>query len=219
MLEAIFDLIFPPKCIFCGKLLGYGVKVCICNECSCKISYLKCRIKGVKKSDFFDDIICTCEYTGIIKEALIKYKFYNRPSFARSFAWLIYSVMMEMGYDTIDFIIAVPLHRTREHNRGYNQAYLIAKQLGSLLGIKVVNKLLIRTKSTNSQSLLGRNERLHNVRDAFAVTNSAMVTGKSVLIVDDVFTTGSTINECCKVLKQAGTNSITAVVVATGRKL
>ncbi len=173
----------------------------------------------IKANSYFDDIICICEYSGIIKEALIKYKFFNRPSFGRTFARLIYDRIKGMtDWEKVDIIVSVPLHRKREKNRGYNQAHLISKQLGRLLGIEVNKSLLIRTKNTDSQSLLNRADRLKNVKGAFLVTDLNSVKDKSILVLDDVFTTGTTLNECCKVLKDAGARKVTAAVVATGRK-
>ncbi|AEV70538.1 ComF family protein [Acetivibrio clariflavus] len=220
MLERILDLVFPPKCIFCNKILNYGTGICICESCSLNIPYFSEKnLNLIKSNSYFDDIICVCEYSGIIKEALIKYKFFNKPSFGRTFARLIYNRIKEMpDWEEIDLIISVPLHRKKEQIRGYNQSYLIAKQLGKLLGIEVSKNILIRTKNTDSQSLLNRVERLRNVKDAFLVTDVNAIKGKSILVVDDIFTTGSTLNECCRVLKDAGARRITATVIATGRK-
>ncbi len=220
MFEVIFNLIFPPKCIFCGKLLNYDVKLFICNNCYPKIPYIKNgKINLIKTNSYFDDVICICEYSGIIKEALIRYKFFNRPSYYMTFAQMMYDKISEMpDWKKADIILSVPLHRKKERKRGYNQARLIAKQLGKLLGIRESECLLVRTKNTDSQSLLNRTDRLKNVKDAFEVTDARSVNGKFVLIVDDILTTGTTLNECCKVLKNAGAEIITAAVVATGRK-
>ncbi|HOQ02143.1 MAG TPA: ComF family protein [Acetivibrio clariflavus] len=220
MLERILDLVFPPKCIFCNKILNYGTGICICESCSLNIPYFSEKnLNLIKSNSYFDDIICVCEYSGIIKEALIKYKFFNKPSFGRTFARLIYNRIKEKtNLGEIDLIVSVPLHRKKEQLRGYNQSYLIAKQLGKLLGTKVSKNILIRTKNTDSQSLLNRVERLRNVKDAFSVTDTNAIKDKSILIVDDIFTTGSTLNECCRILKDAGARRITAIVVATGRK-
>lgn len=220
MFERILDLIFPPKCIFCNKILNYGVDICICDSCAVKIPYFSDRnLNLIKSNNYFDDIICICEYTGIIKKALIRYKFSNRPSFGRTFARLIYERIKEMtDWEKVDIIISVPLHRKKEQIRGYNQSHLISVQLGKLLGIEANKNLLIRTRNTDSQSLLNRVERLKNVKDAFLVTDANSVKDKSILVVDDILTTGTTLNECCKVLKNAGARKITAAVVATGRK-
>ncbi len=220
MFEEILNLIFPPKCIFCGKLLNYDVKLCICNDCNPKIPYLRNgKINLIKNNSYFDDVICICEYSGIIKDALKRYKFFNRPSYNMTFAQMMYSKISEMtDWKKVDIILSVPLHRKKERKRGYNQARLIAKQLGKLLGIRESQRLLVRTKNTDSQSLLNRIDRLENVKDAFEVSDVSAVRGKSILLVDDILTTGTTLNECCKVLKNAGADTITAAVVATGRK-
>jgi ComF family protein len=220
MFEQILNLVFPPKCIFCKKILNIGAKLYICEDCCTKIPYMKNgNIKLIKASNYYDDIICVCEYSGIIKEALIRYKFFNKPSYYRTFAQLLYNKINEMTeWEKVDIIISVPLYRKKERQRGYNQSHLISKHLGKLLGIKVDGSLIIRTKNTDSQSLLNRVERLQNVKDAFQVTDAKAVYGKSILILDDIFTTGTTLNECCKVLKNSGARKITAAVIATGRK-
>jgi ComF family protein len=220
LFEKILDIIFPPKCIFCNKILNYGVKSSICENCNLKIPFLNGRdINLIKTNNYFDDIICVCEYSGIIKEALIKYKFFNRPSFGRTFAKLIYDKIKGMtDWEKVDIIIGVPLHRKKEKKRGYNQAHLISKQLGRLLEIKVNKNILVRTKNTDSQSLLNRADRLRNVKDAFLVTDSNLVKDKSILILDDILTTGTTLDECCKALKDAGARKVIAAVIATGRK-
>jgi len=220
MLGQIFDLIFPPKCIFCNKMLNYGAKICVCENCRLKIPYINNKtLNLIKLNNYFDDIICICEYSGIIKEALIKYKFFNKPSFGKTFAQLIYDSAIENSQlEKLDVITSVPLHPKKEQKRGYNQSHLISKHLGSLLKIEVNKNLIKRIKNTNSQSLLNRAERLKNVKDAFIVTDKDQVKGKSILVLDDILTTGTTINECCKVLKKAGAAKVIAATVAAGRK-
>lgn len=220
MFEQILNLIFPPKCIFCKKVLNTGAKLYACEDCCTQIPYMKNgNINLIKSSNYYDDIICVCEYSGIIKEALIRYKFFNKPSYYRTFAQLLYNKISEMTeWEKADIIVSVPLYRKKERQRGYNQSHLISKHLGKLLGIKVDGSLIIRTKNTDSQSLLNRVQRLQNVKDAFQVTDATAVYGKSILILDDILTTGTTLNECCKVLKSSGARKVTAAVIATGRK-
>lgn len=115
-------------------------------------------------------------------------------------------------------IVSVPLHPKREQSRGYNQSYLIARELGRELGIKNEPRLLARVKNTHSQSLLKRDERLENIKDAFRITDTSRVEGKAIFLVDDILTTGATLNECSRVLKGAGAKKIVAAVIASGRR-
>jgi ComF family protein len=117
-----------------------------------------------------------------------------------------------------DTIISVPLHRQRELNRGYNQSRLISGALSRKLGLPDNSKLLQRVRNTQSQSLLAREERSLNLVDAFAVVDTSGVKGKNILLVDDIMTTGYTLNECAKALKAAGARTVVGAVVASGRK-
>jgi len=108
----------------------------------------------------------------------------------------------------IDGIMAVPLHPTRLREREYNQSLLLAERLGHHLGVPIMWNLLVRTKHTVPQTTLKRSARLKNLRKSFAVTRPEMISGKKILLVDDVFTTGTTINECAKTLRRAGAQHV-----------
>jgi len=112
-----------------------------------------------------------------------------------------------------DLLAFVPLHPTKERERGFNQSELIARQLSLLSGIELSSGLILRQKYTKSQTKLGRKERSENISGAF-FTNDSLI-GKSVLIVDDVITTGATLNECAKILKQAGCRKVDVIALAT----
>ena len=114
----------------------------------------------------------------------------------------------------VDAIIPVPLHWKRQKKRGFNQAQVMAKRLGRLKGVRVVEKRLIRVKNVPPQTSLQGAERAGNVRGAFRVRKGEDLRGKIVLLVDDVYTTGSTLFECSRVLKEAGVKDVRAVTVA-----
>jgi len=115
--------------------------------------------------------------------------------------------------DTV--IIPIPLHKKRLRERGFNQAEEIAKILGSYLGLSIQNKVLIKTLDTKHQtSLANKDERLKNVSGSLAISGDANLKGKNILLVDDVYTTGATMNEAIKVLRRSGTKEIFAFVVA-----
>ena len=108
----------------------------------------------------------------------------------------------------IDLISPVPLHQLKKVNRGYNQSFYLAKGLGKSLNIKVSQRLLKREKFTQTQTALTLMERQENVGNAFKIRKKGIVKGKNILIIDDVITTGATVNECARVLKEAGANKI-----------
>jgi len=180
--------------------LGTNTKIEICKECYEKIS-----ISFQGQYNYYDSVVCVCDYSGIVKEAIRKYKFYNKPSYYRTFARLLAQKIKELiQWQKFDMIVSVPLHPERERSRGYNQSYLIARELGRELGIKNEAKILKRVRNTYSQSLLKKEDRLVNVKDAFRITDRSKVEGKAMFLVDDILTTGTTLNECSRVLKEAG---------------
>ena len=123
MVERLINLIFPPKCIFCSKILNVNSDIDICKECFKRIPFLRYVQTGNGRKLFLnrycDDVVCVCEYTGIIKEALVKFKFYNKPSFYRALGRLLY-MKIAQNYDSsdIDMIVSVPLSKKRFTERG-----------------------------------------------------------------------------------------------------
>ena len=219
MLKRLLNLIFPPKCIFCNKILDLNTDIYICKECYSAIVFKEGgNIKSGTGHDYFDSIVCVCEYKGIVKDAIKRFKFSNKPAYYRTFAGLLVSKIKEMtDYQLFDIIISVPLHPIRERARGYNQSFLVSMELSKQLEIKEESKLLSRIRNTHSQSLLQRTDRLINVKDAFMVNDSSIKKHKTILLVDDVLTTGTTLNECSRVLKQAGLKIVVAVVASSRR--
>ena len=141
-------------------------------------------------------------------------------SYYRVFARLLAEKIKETEIlQNTDMILSVPLHRNKEQKRGYNQAYLIAKELGKLLETEEQSHVLKRIRNTESQSLLPKYKRKSNVKGAFLVVHPSKIKGKSILLVDDVMTTGSTLNECSRVLKEAGAEKVFVAVLATGRNV
>lgn len=111
-----------------------------------------------------------------------------------------------------DFIVPIPLHKKRFKERGFNQAKLISQSLSCYLNCPINKKVLIRRKNTASQMTLGRKDRLHNMKDAFIIGEE--VVGKTILLVDDVMTTGSTLENAVQTLKHAGARQVSAIVLA-----
>jgi competence protein ComFC len=224
MLDTAIKLIFPPKCIFCGNILSANSDIDICRGCFNKISFIDGIINGHNtrrsNSGCCDYIICVCHYSGIIKDSLMRYKFFSKPSYYRAFARLLTDKVKKMtDLSKFDIIISVPLHRSKEKIRGYNQSLLISKELSKGLGVPEYSRLLSRIRDTGSQSLLSKAERYYNVKDAFEICNVEMIKDKVVLLVDDIMTTGNTIDECSRILKAAGAKAVVGAVIATGRVL
>jgi len=215
--EYILNLIFPQKCIFCGTLFDIVPQIAICDDCRKELRFvdqqkLLLHMRDLKPQ-YFDHVVVSCEYVDAMKEALIRYKFHDKPFYFRALGRLLADTISGLGFDVIT---CVPLHKTREADRGYNQSALIAKALGKKVGLPVDVGILSRIKSTQSQSLLNRSARVVNIKGAFIVAKPDRVLGRSILLIDDILTTGLTLNECSRVLKEAGAKSITIAAVASG---
>ena len=222
LLEKFINVVYPPKCIFCQSLLGDDIALNICSECYEKLPFAKEAILTTAqegKDGNCDGAISVFQYTGVVKDSLIRFKFYNKPSYYRTYARLIaYRLAKMTEIKQYDMVLSVPLHRQKEFSRGYNQAFLISRALCRELKLPECSGTLKRFRYTDTQSLLDKERRLQNVKGAFIVKAPENIKGKSILLVDDIMTTGSTLEECSKMLKQAGALIVTAVVVATGRK-
>ena len=130
----------------------------------------------------------------------------------------MYEKLKQAGLEKIDGVLSVPLHKRRKTERGYNQSFLISRMLSGKMKVPEMSRLLIRVRNTESQSLLSQKGRSENMKGAFRVSNPFKIRGKNILLVDDVVTTGNTLNECTKMLKDAGAGKIYAAVVASARE-
>lgn len=220
--EGIANIIYPPKCIFCQRLLDHNAALHICNACYTKLPLIENKVLKTspdEDNNYCDGVVSVFEYTGMVKESLIRFKFYNKPSYYRTYARLLADKVGKVtDVKNYQMVLSVPLHKHKEFSRGYNQARLLSKALSRILKLRECSFLLKRDRYTEAQSLLDRQKRNQNVKGAFAVTAPKKVKGKTILLVDDILTTGSTLEECSRVLKQAGAERVFAVVVATGRK-
>ncbi len=218
--EKFIRFLYPPKCIFCSCLLDIAVEVEICEECHKKISFMHeeryCTLKGFEYESSWDDVVCACEYEGIIKEAVMRFKFFDKPSYCRAIGSIVTEKLKNsLLSNCYDMIMSVPLHKKKKALRGYNQSLLVSRVISTKTGIPERSELIKRIKDTKSQSTLSRENRYFNTRDAFKITDTNEVKDKNILIFDDILTTGYTLNECSRVLKEAGARTVTAVVIAS----
>ena len=155
-----------------------------------------------------DYIISPFYYADRLRDALLDHKFKDAVSYSDVFLALMEDALEGIKYmlGEFDILVPVPLSRRRVNERGYNQAELIAKPLAEFIGIEYRDDILKRNKNTRHQAGLRNYERMTNVKGAFSASEDA--DGKSVIIFDDIYTTGSTIEECAKTLKQMGAGKI-----------
>jgi len=154
-------------------------------------------------------------YTGEIKKAIYDFKYHNKPYYYKMFGSLLTDFMIKNNYTNFDYITSVPIHRSKEVSRGYNQAKLLSLYISDKLNIKYVD-FLKRTVKTKKQSDLSKNERQKNIRGAFELKagRDILKENSSILLVDDILTTGTTMDECCKVLLQAGASEVYGITIA-----
>ncbi|ACL74478.1 phosphoribosyltransferase [Ruminiclostridium cellulolyticum H10] len=218
----MIEYFFPPRCALCNAILKAGVAIYICEKCAGEIGYYKNSVTPLNLpvgiQNYCDGILCVGRYSDSLKEALRRFKFSNKPSYYRTFGRLL-ALKVENTEQKVrfDIIVPVPLYKSKEKTRGYNQAELMAGQVSKILNVPCEKRLLNKTFETKSQSILKKNERLLNLQDAFVAINQRMIVNKNILLIDDILTTGSTVNQCCKALKEAGAGKVIAGVVATTR--
>ena len=213
IVDNILNLIYPPVCGMCGKIS----KENLCNKCSIKIKQYEITNKyiQIKKDMFFDEIKCILNYKSDIRKTIIQYKFNNRAYLYKTFSKIILKNKKTCGFlKKYDIIIPVPMHIKRKRKRGYNQTELIAKEIAKNIDIKLITNNLVKTKNIKSQSKLSKRQRKENVKNVFELKRKDDIKNKNILIFDDIYTTGSTVNECAKVLKNAGANKIGILTLA-----
>jgi ComF family protein len=220
--EKLLRLVFPPKCIFCGKVLPIDTRVGICQGCFKMLPFMNVKVSLLDRrntsKNYCDNVICVFRYDSIVRQAVVRYKFFGKSYYYRTLGRLLSEKIKKMtNFREFDIIISVPLYKARENLRGYNQALLLAKVVSRELSIPEQSRLLERLRNTGSQSLMPAYKRNTNVKGAFKVTDCNEVKNKVILLIDDVLTTGNTLNECSRVLKEAGAALVVAGVIATGR--
>lgn len=193
--------IISPFCAKCSKPITYDKSTNLCKECCGEEKYFE-----MSKSLY--------AYEGNIKHAIYNFKYYNKPYFYKLFGNLMVSYINKEDYLSYNYILSVPLHPSKLCQRGYNQSELLARHISNCLSIPYLDALK-RTKKTEKQSENSKEERRKNLKDVFFVKASFdMIINKSVLLVDDIYTTGSTVNECSKALINYGVNKVYVITIA-----
>lgn len=152
---------------------------------------------------------------GIIRKIIIEYKFYDKSYLYSTFvSFLLNNEKLFENIKKYDTIIPVPISKKRYKQRGYNQSLLIAKEISLKADLKLMNKCLIKNKNIIEQSKLNKEERIKNIQGVYEIKNKELIANKKILLIDDVYTTGSTVNECCKILRDGNPDKIGVLVLA-----
>lgn len=204
----LLDLIFPIQCLGgCGAWDTW-----FCPNCLYKIEKYPHILENPSPS--LRRVYFACDYTEIISKLVHCYKYKYIPEISQPLAKIMsYALPSDEKFDCLVF---VPLHKKKELLRSFNQTYLLAKYISKITNIPIIKGTLQRKKKTEIQAQLNKKQRLENVKNAFICANKNAVKNKRLLLIDDIYTTGSTLEACAKCLKQAGAKHITGLVIAKG---
>ena len=226
--QALLDLLYPPKCISCKAANSWLCQSCfsripfittsICNRCGTPVTagVIPCQqcknnpleyIDGIRSATSFDD--------NPIRPAIHSLKYRNHRAVVSTLTNFLVETYRRFHL-VADVIVPVPLHASRLRERGYNQSELLAKKMGEVIDMPLNTSTLQRIRPTRSQMTLGINERRHNVAEAFACVNFDL-SGRKILLIDDVCTTGSTLDACASTLKKNGADAVWGLTLAKTR--
>lgn len=229
MIKRIIKAFYPDICPVCGKIME---RVDVCDECKKYVKVIKgagcikcgraidrnkliCRdCKNI--NHFFEENISIFEYNDWMAKCIYQYKYQNARLYADYFvAETVKNYKYRIKSWNADVIVAVPIYYKKKIRRGYNQAEEFARRLAKALNIKYDADYIIRRKSTVPQKELTSQMRRENLQDAFAVNKNKIGKYRRVIIADDVYTTGSTIDSCANIMKRAGVENIYGVCITT----
>ncbi|UOO37759.1 ComF family protein [Oscillospiraceae bacterium CM] len=211
-LSEILDLLFPPKCIFCGKHFKNG-EVCCCDACAKTLPFTKAADVS-QKGNYFDECVSPLFYAGMVRKSIHRYKFKGAAAYADCYGKLLAACIRDNLAGKFDLITWVPLSRNRERERGYDQAMLLACAAALALGDVAAETLVKNANIPAQSSLTGGETRRANVIGVYDVKDHELVCGKRILIIDDIITTGSTLSECARTLLLAGAESVVGAALA-----
>ena len=213
-IEKILDLIFPPVCGICNK----EINTYLCGKCEKEINKITCVGENKYNDKYFSTHMYLFRYEGIIRNKIISYKFDDKPYLYKTFCEIFVKNKKVCEFlKNYDIIISVPMHKKKKNQRGYNQSELIAKEVAKKVeNIEYRNDILLKVKNTVRQSSLNKEQRKENIKNAYIVksSNNEYILNKNILIFDDIYTTGSTANECAKTLKEAGAKNVGILTIA-----
>ncbi len=197
------DLLTAGLCSLCGNpLTGVPASVFICQTCR-------------QSTPAFDRARSAARFSGVMRDMLHSFKYGNALWLKKDLADIMHGALMaEFEYTLIDVVVPVPLFRTRFRERSYNQALVLAASLAALIDRRIDSRSLKRIRGTGTQTQFNSAQRKKNMAGAFKVVRPEWIRGKTILLVDDVMTTGATLSECARELKRAGSHQVFAISAA-----
>ena len=212
--DRILDLVYPPVCGICGKFN----QDFLCKKCQKMLeAEAKFKIDKVDNQEyFFENHLYIFKYEGIIRKLILNYKFNEKSFLYKTFVnFLLKNEKFFKILKSYDTIIPVPVSSKRMNERGYNQSELIADDIvKQITECECITDCLIKNKNIIEQSKLNKEQRQKNIQGVYILKNKEKLINKEILLIDDIYTTGSTANECCKVLQKAKPKKIDVFTIA-----
>lgn len=212
LLEGFLDLLFPPRCAICQRR---GVRG-ICAACEKKLPYDD---RPVHEGAGYVKCVAPLRYEGAVRDALLRFKFRGGRSAAIGFGGLVAQAAAEHLSGAFDLVTYVPVSARRKRERGYDQAFLIAREACAHWDTAPVTLLKKVFDNPPQSSLSTREARRGNVLGVYEAVNPEKIRHARILLIDDIFTTGATMAECCRVLRSAGAQSVVCAAAAAREKL
>ena len=213
LLDLIGRLLYPPKCVLCGTLLEKD-ETDLCHGCRSEAPFWE---KNRKKLQFLDSWTAVWYYEENVRRSLVRYKFYGARSYSQAYGRALAMKLSQFRPEGFDILTWVPVSPIRKFFRGYDQVELLAEAVGRELGI-IPTPTLKKIRHNKRQSRIrGEAQRRANVLGAYQVIDPAAVRGKTVVLLDDIVTTGATMGECARMLLTAGALEVHGGAVAATR--
>ena len=213
-LTGLLDLLYPPRCVFCRKLLKKG-EFAVCEKCRDELPYT--RSGGEQTGDFFSVCVAPLYYEGTVRESILRYKFNEATGYAKVYGELVAGCIKDNLSGRYDLISWVPLSHRRYKERGYDQAMLLALAVALELGDVAVSTLEKHRDVARQSSMGSAEKRKANISGVYHVADPELIDGKRILLIDDIVTTGSTLSECARILLQGGAKEVMCAAIARSR--
>jgi len=238
LLRGLKDLIYPNCCLVCkNRISPAGQQQLICGGCLDKVEQnlppfcANCgrhlALQDLEKNTcpscsrcetnfYFDRAFSPCKYTGTVKKLIHEFKYSGKDYLGKPLGKLMHAFIRDyqLPIEYLDFLVPIPLHKSRQREREFNQAEILSYEVAREFDKKILANGLIRIKPTKTQTELTFRERCQNVEKSFAVTKPELIKGTNLLLIDDVLTTGATSSEAAKCLKEAGAKKVLLLTLA-----
>lgn len=207
--SGLLDLIFPPKCVMCRRVLSPGESG-ICETCIRELPGQESRIRGT----FVSSCVVSLRYEGHVRDAVHRFKFGDQSGYATAFGKIMAATVQKELEGQYDLITWVPVSRERMKERGYDQSMLLALAMALALDDVAVETLKKPKHNEKQSNLSDAKQRKENVKNAYEAVDEDLIRGKRILLIDDVITTGSTMEEAGKTLLRAGASMVVGAALA-----